>query len=44
MIVILGIVAAIAVLAVGGINERGQESADNTTCSELETAEEAYRR
>jgi general secretion pathway protein G len=41
-IVILGILAAIVVFAVGGINDKGEESAEKTSCSVLQTAEEAY--
>ncbi len=42
VIAILGILAAIVVFAVGGIGDKGQKSADQTTCSVLQTAEEAY--
>jgi general secretion pathway protein G len=42
VIVILGILAAIVVFAVGGINDKGEESAEKTSCSVLQTAEEAY--
>ena len=42
MIAILGILAAIVVFAVGGIGDKGQKSADQTTCSVLQTAEEAF--
>ena len=42
VIAILGILAAIAVFAVGGIRDKGQKSADQTSCSVLQTAEEAY--
>jgi prepilin-type N-terminal cleavage/methylation domain-containing protein len=42
VIAILGILAAIAVFAVGGIRDKGQQSANQTTCSVLQTAEEAY--
>ena len=42
VIAILGILAAIAVFAVGGIRDKGQQSADQTSCSVLQTAEEAY--
>jgi len=42
VIAILGILAAIVVFAVGGITNKGQTEADKTTCSVLQTAEEAY--
>jgi len=42
VIAILGILAAIVVFAVGGIQNKGQTEADKTTCSVLQTAEEAY--
>jgi general secretion pathway protein G len=42
VIVILGLLAAIAVFAVGGINQKGQDAANKTSCSVLQTAEEAY--
>jgi general secretion pathway protein G len=42
VIVILGILAAIVVFAVGGINDKGEDAADKTTCSVLQTAEEAF--
>ena len=42
VIAILGILAAIVVFAVGGINNKGQTEANKTTCSVLQTAEEAY--
>jgi general secretion pathway protein G len=42
VIVILGILAAIVVFAVGGIQDKGTTAANKTTCSVLETAEEAY--
>jgi len=42
VIAILGILAGIVVFAVGGINDKGQSSANKTTCSVLQTAEEAY--
>src|SRR5258707_1211365 len=42
VIVILGILAAIVVFAVGGITDRGQDSACKTEESELEVAVEAY--
>jgi general secretion pathway protein G len=42
VIAILGILAGIVVFAVGGINNKGQSEANKTTCSVLQTAEEAY--
>ena len=42
VIAILGILAAIVVFAVAGVGDKGQASADKTTCSVLRTAEEAY--
>jgi general secretion pathway protein G len=42
VIAILGILAAIVVFAVGGMGDKGQASADKTSCSTLHTAEEAY--
>jgi general secretion pathway protein G len=42
VIAILGILAAIVVFAVGGITDKGQTSANQTDCSVLESAEEAY--
>ena len=42
VIAILGILAAIVVFAVGGIGDKGKKAADQTTCSVLQTAEEAY--
>ena len=42
VIAILGILAAIVVFAVGGITDRGQTAANKTTCSVLQSAEEAY--
>src|SRR5262245_54564989 len=42
VVAILGILAGIVVFAVGGIADRGEESADKTTCATLHTAEEAY--
>src|SRR3954470_9214107 len=42
VIVILGILAAIVVFAVGGITDRGQDSACKSDLKTLETAEEAY--
>ena len=41
VIAILGILAAIVVFAVGGITDKGQQSADKTTCATIQTAEEA---
>ena len=42
VIVILGILAAIVVFAVGGITDRGQSSANGTDVTNLQVAEEAY--
>jgi prepilin-type N-terminal cleavage/methylation domain-containing protein len=42
VIAILGILAGIVVFAVAGINDKGQQNADKTTCSVLQTAEEAF--
>ena len=42
VIVILGILAAIVVFAVGGITDKGSTSANSTDQSVLATAEEAY--
>lgn len=42
VIIILGILAAIVVFAVGGITDRGQSSACSTDKKTVETAEEAY--
>jgi general secretion pathway protein G len=42
VIVILGILAAIVVFAVGGITDKGDSSATATDKNVLETAEEAY--
>lgn len=42
VIVILGILAAVVVFAVGGIDEKGQEAACKTDKKTLQTAEEAY--
>jgi general secretion pathway protein G len=42
VIIILGILAAIVVFAVGGITDRGQTSACSTDKKTVETAEEAY--
>jgi prepilin-type N-terminal cleavage/methylation domain-containing protein len=41
VIAILGILAGIVVFAVAGINDKGQTQANKTTCSVLQTAEEA---
>jgi len=41
VIAILGILAAVVVFAVGGINDKGEDSANKTTCSVIRTAEEA---
>jgi general secretion pathway protein G len=42
VIAILGILAAIVVFAVAGVGDKGQAAADKTSCSVLQTAEEAY--
>jgi general secretion pathway protein G len=42
VIVILGILAAVVVFAVGGISDRGQDSACKAERKTLETAVEAY--
>jgi general secretion pathway protein G len=42
VIVILGILAAIVVFAVGGISDKGQNSASKTDVSVLQAAQEAY--
>ena len=42
VIAILGILAAIVVFAVAGVGDKGKAAADKTTCSVLQTAEEAY--
>jgi prepilin-type N-terminal cleavage/methylation domain-containing protein len=42
VIAILGILAAIVVFAVGGIQDKGTNAANKTSCSVLSTAEEAY--
>jgi general secretion pathway protein G len=42
VIVILGILAAVVSMAVSGITDRGQTSADKTDTRTLRTAEEAY--
>jgi prepilin-type N-terminal cleavage/methylation domain-containing protein len=42
VIVILGILAAVVVFAVGGITDRGAESACEATAKSVETASEAY--
>ena len=42
VVVILGILAAVVVFAVGGINERGKTSACKSDRTSIETAEEAY--
>ena len=44
VIAILGILAAIVVFAVAGVGDKGQASANKTTCSVLQTAEEGYYR
>ncbi len=43
VIVILGILAAVVVFAVNGIQDRGQNSACSTDASTVRTAVEAYR-
>ena len=42
VIVILGILAAVVVFAVGGIQDRGQKSACQTEARTVRTAQEAY--
>ena len=42
VIVILGILAAVVVFAVGGISNKGESSANATDISVLQAAEEAY--
>ncbi|HZQ79789.1 MAG TPA: prepilin-type N-terminal cleavage/methylation domain-containing protein, partial [Acidimicrobiia bacterium] len=42
VIVILGILAAIVVFAVGGITDKGQTAACSTDKKAIQTAEEAY--
>jgi prepilin-type N-terminal cleavage/methylation domain-containing protein len=42
VIAILGILAAVVVFAVGGINDKGKDSACKTEKQTLQTAEEAY--
>jgi general secretion pathway protein G len=42
VIVILGVLAAIVVFAVGGISDKGQDSASKTDAGVLEAAQEAY--
>lgn len=42
VIVILGILAAVVVVAVSGINDRGQASACQTDAQSIRTAQEAY--
>jgi general secretion pathway protein G len=42
VIAILAILAGIVVFAVGGLGDKGQKTSDKTTCSILQTAEEAY--
>jgi prepilin-type N-terminal cleavage/methylation domain-containing protein len=42
VIVILGILAAVVVFAVGGIDEKGQEAACKSDKKTLQTAEEAH--
>lgn len=43
VIVIIGILAAVAVFAVGGITDRGQEAACDASANSLRTASEAFR-
>jgi prepilin-type N-terminal cleavage/methylation domain-containing protein len=43
VIVIIGILAGVVVFAVGGITDKGEESACEATAKSLETASEAYR-
>ncbi len=43
VIAILGILAAIVVFSVGGITDRGEESACEATSKTIATASEAYR-
>ena len=42
VIVILGILAAIVVFAVGGISSKGEDAANKANCSTITAAEEAY--
>jgi len=42
VIAILGILAGIVVFAVGGIGDKGKAAAESTSCSVVQTAEEAY--
>jgi general secretion pathway protein G len=42
VIVILGVLAAIVVFAVGGISDKGDSAAAKTDCAVLQAAEEAY--
>ena len=42
VIIILGILAAVAIFAVGGINDRAKENACKTEVSTVETAAAAY--
>jgi general secretion pathway protein G len=42
VIVILGILAAIVVFAVGGISDKGTTAANKANCSTITAAEEAY--
>jgi prepilin-type N-terminal cleavage/methylation domain-containing protein len=42
VVVILAILGAITVFAVAGINQKGEEAANKTNCSTLQTVEEAY--
>ena len=43
VIVILGILAGVVVFAVGGITDRGEESACEATAKSVETASEAFK-
>ena len=42
VIIVLGILAAIVVFAVGGITDKGETASNNTDISVLQSAEEAY--
>jgi prepilin-type N-terminal cleavage/methylation domain-containing protein len=42
VIAILAILAGIVVFAVSGVQDKGSDAANKTTCSVLQTAEEAY--
>lgn len=43
VIVILGVLSAVVVFAVGGINDKGEQSACEATANSVRTASEAYR-